>query len=81
MGNNFHNRKDADLDPKQQGVHDLQPWDNTKDDVLMMAIHSRFMNSDKKIIISGLKIVGRRYTSNATLIIIDLENGKTEELK
>jgi TolB protein len=56
-------------------------WDNTKDDVLMMAIHSRFMNSDKKIIISGLKIINRQYTSNATIMIVNLENGKTEELK
>lgn len=56
-------------------------WDNTKGDVLMMAIHSRFVNSDEKIIISALKIVGRRYTSDATFMIVDLASGETEELK
>ena len=56
-------------------------WDNTKDDEMIMAIHSRFMDSDKKLIISGLKIVKRQYTSNASIMIVNLSDGKAEELK
>lgn len=56
-------------------------WYNTKDDEMIMAIHSRFMDSDKKLIISGLKIVKRQYTSNASIMIVNLSDGKVEELK
>lgn len=56
-------------------------WDNTKDDVMIMAIHSRFLISDKRIIISGLKIINRQYTSNAILMAVNFDNGEIEELK
>lgn len=56
-------------------------WDNTKDDEMIMAIHSRFMDSNSKLVISGLKIVNRQYASNATLMIVNLADGKSEELK
>jgi TolB protein len=56
-------------------------WDNTKDEIMAMPIHSRFLDSDKKIIFSILKIEHRQYTTNAEIIIVDLKTKKTETLE
>jgi len=56
-------------------------WDNTKDKIMAMAIHSRFLQSDKKVIISTLQIVNRKYSSDAQLMIVDLSTKKVEILR
>lgn len=55
-------------------------WDNTKDKVMVMPIHTRFVDSDRKIILSTLKIINRQYASNATFVVVDVEKGKNKEL-
>lgn len=56
-------------------------WDNTKQKDMIMALHARFKNADEQLVIAGIKIVDRKYSSSAEFYLVNLSNGLIEELK
>ncbi len=55
-------------------------WSTFRKDTQAMVIHSKFFESNEKILFSTIKIENRQYSKNADLMIIDLNTNEIKEI-